>query len=555
MAIEARQAILTPAAVDLSISKFKDESSPFTNAIGKGSDNEGNYAEWGLVTGRQAYTKVYWSFDMSSIPSNATITNVTCSARCSNTNENVIQGGNTVIAIGVGETTKVSSENPSFGKTPTVVTVSDATFTRAELDNFRLKIQAVRGFLSTNASYHTKFYGATLTIDYEVPVEVTTHTVRFLDWNGNVLNTQEIEEGQGATPPTPTRDGYVFMGWDTAYKEITQDTDITAQYAQGTPITDLYQGFIYDGNGSIGEIETEPYHSASVRTGYVDISNYTSFSIQLPDSVFLSSYCMYDVNHNVLSHEVDNDVHFLSLDSLPDGSTYFVADFWYNKGFYYLISPGEFTPVLNYTLKTTSTTQNIYVGNSKIKNIYLGNTSIVKVYLGNILLYGYSTGGAVSSNLWDGVSYLPGRVDDNPTWGEYTGNYTDNWSLIDPYGIQYDITASSMRGFTLQFENLTSGKYLNFTAISNQEVYRYPEVDFYFFDSSKTYLSKVRTGISSDGISQEVILTNGEMFASVLIPDNATCCEMTFKLTIDTPTPYHIEITNINVMEDDSSLY
>ena len=165
------------------------------------------------------------------------------------------------------------------------------------------------------------------------------------------------------------------------------------------------------------------------------------------------------------------------------------------------------------------------------------------------------SGNFASSNLWDGVSYLPGRVDDNPTWGEYSGQYTDNWSLIDPYGIQFDITNSSMRGFTLQFENLTSGKYLNFTAISNQEVYKYPEINFYFFDSSKTYLSKVRTGISSDGVEPEVILTNGEMFASVLIPDNATCCEMSFKLTIDTPTPYHIEITNINVMEDDSSLY
>ena len=166
-------------------------------------------------------------------------------------------------------------------------------------------------------------------------------------------------------------------------------------------------------------------------------------------------------------------------------------------------------------------------------------------------------GGAVSSNLWDGVSYLPGRVDDNPTWGEYSGQYTDNWSLIDPYGIQYDITYSSMRGFTLQFENLTSGKYLNFTAISNQEVYKNPEINFYFFDSSKTYLSKVRTGISSDGIGAEVILTNGEMFASTLIPDNATCCEMTFKLSIDdsiVPKPQHIEITNINVIETDGGL-
>ena len=168
------------------------------------------------------------------------------------------------------------------------------------------------------------------------------------------------------------------------------------------------------------------------------------------------------------------------------------------------------------------------------------------------------SGNFASSNLWDGVSYLPGRVDDNPTWGEYSGQHTDNWSLIDPYGIQFDITYSSMRGFTLQFENLTSGKYLNFTAISNQEVYKYPEINFYFFDSSKTYLNKVRTGISSDGIKPEVILTNGEMFASVLIPDNATCCEMSFKLSIDdsiVPKPQHIEITNINVMEDDSSLY
>lgn len=188
MATISKTAILTPAAVDLSISKFKDESSPFTNAIGKGSDNKGNYAEWGLVTGRQAYTKVYWSFDMSSIPSNATITNVTCSARCSNTNENMMQGGNTVIAIGVGETTKVSSENPSFGKNPTVVTVSDATFTRAELDNFRLKIQAVRGFLSTGTSYHTKFYGATLTIDYTVPSEVTSTTQNIYVGNSKITN-------------------------------------------------------------------------------------------------------------------------------------------------------------------------------------------------------------------------------------------------------------------------------------------------------------------------------------------------------------------------------
>ena len=179
MAIISKTAILTPTAVDLTASEYKDESSPFTNAIGKSSDNTGSYAEWGLVTGAQANTRVYWSFDISSIPSNATITNVTCSARCSNTNANIMQGGNTLIALGTITNgtewaNKVASENASFGKTATVVTVSDATFTREELNYLRLKIQAIRGFLNTGTSYHTKFYGATLTIDYTVPEENPT---------------------------------------------------------------------------------------------------------------------------------------------------------------------------------------------------------------------------------------------------------------------------------------------------------------------------------------------------------------------------------------------
>ena len=192
MAIEARQAILTPAAVDLSISAYKDESSPFSNAIGKGSDNEGDYAEWGLVTGGGAYTYTCWSFDISSIPSNATITNVTCSARCSNTNASAVQGGNTTVSIGVTNgseyTAKVASNTPAFGKSPTVVTVSSTDYTREELDNFRLRIFAARGLLNTNTSYHTKFYGATLTIDYTIPGEGTSTTQNIYVGNSKITN-------------------------------------------------------------------------------------------------------------------------------------------------------------------------------------------------------------------------------------------------------------------------------------------------------------------------------------------------------------------------------
>lgn len=169
------QLVCYPVAIDESLSNYKDITSAFSNAYGKSSDNTGSYAEWGLVTGGAATSYTSWSFDVSSIPSNAIITNVTCAACCSNTNANIMQGGNTYTSMGTALGTDfnemVKSGNAAFGKTATVVTISSKEFTREALDNFRLRINAARGFLNTNASYHTKFYGATLTIDYTVPSE------------------------------------------------------------------------------------------------------------------------------------------------------------------------------------------------------------------------------------------------------------------------------------------------------------------------------------------------------------------------------------------------
>lgn len=824
------QLVCYPIEIDLSISNYKDVSSAFSNAYGKSSDNTSSYAEWGLVTGGSAKSYTCWAFDLSSIPSNATITNVTCSARCSNTNASALQGGNTTVSIGVTDgsqyVNKQNSDTPAFGKEATVVTVSSTDYTREELDNFRLKIQAARGFFGTNTSYHTKFYGATLTIDYTIP---TTYTVRFLDWDDSVISTQTVTSGGSATPPpNPTRDGYTFTGWDKSFTNITANTDIHAQYTKNssgggevdtsvknikignstidklylgtTQILKAYLGSIllysYSTGGTGGGDTPVIGNNYQLYTGYPLIvenssldTNHDSYiteivgnttqgvsnevtSQQIVDSINYYVPNIARVNDDgtmttlkatIDTNDITDDTHFIqlkpnttyifyckrietggnpsmsvflggSLDyewlqmttegvvlttndtgkvliwipSAQDGllnvivqegtslslessirsvgvlqgdGTYKVdiiasnqngsqtqtksiylpqplrmieeySDrlYWndtlgkccieqkifktiidpYDEAIYIdnILTNGKFRVVLNLNqsdyfsgwyaspwptmcnkMPTTThaswgsvTETSIYFsqdGNcivvfleSEVSDLdtarsYLQNLGEIEVYgkydtpvivetdiTDKILFNTYAnytkvitdekevapismSGNFACWNLWDGVSYLPGRVDDNPTWGEYTGQYTDNWSLIDPYGIQFDITSSSMRGFTLQFENLTSGKYLNFTGKSNQPRYNYPEINFYFFDSSKTYLSKVRTGISSDGIEPEVILTNGEMFASVLIPDNATCCEMTFKLSIDdsiVPKPQHIEITNINVIETDGGL-
>ena len=62
--------------------------------------------------------------------------------------------------------------------------------------------------------------------------------VRFLDWDGTVLYTESVAYGSDATPPAnPTREGWRFTGWQGDYTGITAAVDITAHYVEDTAVT------------------------------------------------------------------------------------------------------------------------------------------------------------------------------------------------------------------------------------------------------------------------------------------------------------------------------
>lgn len=60
---------------------------------------------------------------------------------------------------------------------------------------------------------------------------VTMYTVTFLDYDGEILNTQQVESGKSAVAPeAPKREHFTFAGWDKSFENVTSDLVVTATY-------------------------------------------------------------------------------------------------------------------------------------------------------------------------------------------------------------------------------------------------------------------------------------------------------------------------------------
>ena len=63
--------------------------------------------------------------------------------------------------------------------------------------------------------------------------EVDKYTVTFIDYDGSVIKTEEVEIGKSATAPKlEERKGYKFLGWDTDFEVIEKDIIVMAKYEE-----------------------------------------------------------------------------------------------------------------------------------------------------------------------------------------------------------------------------------------------------------------------------------------------------------------------------------
>lgn len=124
-----------------------------TNPVGKGSANT-TYASFKNRPYQSGI--VYWPFDTSIIPAEATIDSVACMAKgsCNSSTKGSMQLYSGTVAKGSATSTKTSAA---------VYNLSCGTWTRAELDNIRLLTKITNTNSGSSIFY---FYGADLTVTY-----------------------------------------------------------------------------------------------------------------------------------------------------------------------------------------------------------------------------------------------------------------------------------------------------------------------------------------------------------------------------------------------------
>lgn len=144
-----------------------------TNYINNGLTNHTSTTRCALYAVQGSYEEsvMYYNFDCSSIPSDAIIDSVTCQFKGGS--QGTSYYSSYIAQLTTGTTTKGSSVSVTgSNSSPSTVTINGgSSWTRAELNNIKIKFQVTRGTSNTTTDSTWSFFGATLTVDYHTEPE------------------------------------------------------------------------------------------------------------------------------------------------------------------------------------------------------------------------------------------------------------------------------------------------------------------------------------------------------------------------------------------------
>ncbi|MBQ1977808.1 MAG: InlB B-repeat-containing protein, partial [Ruminococcus sp.] len=330
-------------------------------------------------------------------------------------------------------------------------------------------------------------------------IELPRYTVTFKDWDGTVLSTQSVEEGESAVAPeTPVREAdskytYTFKRWDKTFSGVTQDLVVTAVYTQTlNKFTVIFKDF----DGKELSSQTVEYGASAVapadpeREGYKFTGWDTEFDNITADTVVTANYTKVIVAPTTgkLRIEVSGGTGFkISVNggSLRPQGTYYnntktpigasvtvVAN---------MVDGVEFLGWMNESgaVVSASDTYNfIASGNDYLQAVYM--TPVEDV---NVVLFKNAKAAGGNGQLLDMQYYAAGDVVDFPDAPAQTGYVFTGWSMT-PDVIQAKLSAGedvivtatwelakiyidvTVKGGTITTTPQANGKYLAFNALT-----------------------------------------------------------------------------------------
>lgn len=233
-----------------------------------------NYATINFTRGSAAETIIFYNFDLD-IPSAATITSVTCEAKCYISTTNSSRIATRQIQLYSGSTAKGDAHTVS--NSTSEFTITPGTWTAAQLNNAKIRLYAKRGNSNTTTNYYYRFYGATLSVEYSVNTtayEVTASS----NVDGVTIQpaTQDVIEGESGSVVVSSITDVVIIdnGTDVTSSFTTANASMSAvpesQTHSGLDGGTRYASYAVDHSAENPNAQNGNMYAASGSTGYVD---------------------------------------------------------------------------------------------------------------------------------------------------------------------------------------------------------------------------------------------------------------------------------------------
>ena len=249
-----------------------------------------NYARWQLsASSTSTVCYVYYTFDTSTVPSNATITSVTATVKAYRNNR--VTQNTAGVQLYANTTAKGTAVAGTLGTSATTVNITNGgSWTRSELNNLRIRLYGVRS--STNNNSYLYLYGATVTINY---------TVSGTEYEVTVSNSSPVV----TTDPTGTeyvyqgnnKDVFIYTDYLDEITVIDNGNNIKSQLVQipsvittsYIPTSSTNSGFtITDLNNAYSDAESSNYASLELAGGESG-DFYLNFPVDIPSGAVIQS--------------------------------------------------------------------------------------------------------------------------------------------------------------------------------------------------------------------------------------------------------------------------